>query len=49
MGTGRGATFAKGWYLKLDNDDIPLDQKTFVKLDEDFHQAFIPKDLEDRA
>ena len=23
MSTGRGATFAEGWYLKLLNDDIP--------------------------
>ena len=37
MSVGRGATFAEGWYLKLTNHDIPLDQKTFAKLDEDFH------------
>ena len=49
MSTGRGATFTEGWYLKLDNDDIPPDLKTFAKLDEDFHRAFVPKDLEDQA
>ena len=49
MRTRRGATFSEGWYLKLDNNDIPPDQKTFAKLDEDFHQTFIPKGLEDRA
>ena len=37
MSTGRGATFAEGWYLRLANDDISPNQKTFVKLDEDFH------------
>ena len=37
MSTGRGATFAKGWYLKLANNDIPSDQKTFLKLNKDFH------------
>ena len=47
MSTRKGATFAEGWYLWLTNDDIPLEQKTFEKLDEDFHWAFIPKDLED--
>ena len=47
MSTGRGATFAEGWYLKLTNNGISLEQKTFEKLDKDFHQAFIPKDLED--
>ena len=46
MSTERGATFTEGWYLKLANNDIPPNQKTFTKLDEDFHQAFIPKDLE---
>ena len=49
MSVGRGATFAEGWYLKLTNHDIPLDQKTFAKLDEDFHWTFVPKDLEDQA
>ena len=47
MSTGRGTTCTEGWYLKLANNDISLDQKTFVKLDEDFHQTFVPKDLED--
>ena len=37
MSIGRGATFAKGWYLRLTNDDKPLSQKTFAKLDKDFH------------
>ena len=37
MCAGRGATFTKGWYLKLDNNDIPPNQKTFSKLDKDFH------------
>ena len=37
MSAGRGATFTKGWYLRLANNDIPLEQKTFVKLDKDFH------------
>ena len=36
-------------YLKLENDDVPPDQKTFAKLDEDFHQTFVPRDLEDQA
>ena len=49
MNTGRGATFTEGWYLKLANNNIPLEQKTFMKLDEDFHQTFVPKDLEDQA
>ena len=49
MSIGRGATFAKGWYLRLANNNIPLEQKTFEKLDEDFHQTFIPRDLEDQA
>ena len=49
MNIGRGATFTEGWYLRLENDDIPPDHKSFVKLDEDFHRTFIPKDLEDWA
>ena len=49
MSKGRGATFTEGWYLKLDNDDIPPNQKTFEKLGKDFHRMFIPKDLEDQA
>ena len=49
MSTGRGATFTEGWYLRLANDNIPLDLKTFAKLDEDFHQTFISKDLGEQA
>ena len=49
MSAGRGATFTKGWHLRLANNNIPLEQKTFVKWDKDFHWTFIPKDLEDWA
>ena len=27
MSTGRGATFTKGWYLRLANNDIPPEQR----------------------
>ena len=37
MSMGRRATFTEGWYLKLANNNIPLEQKTFAKLDKDFH------------
>ena len=37
MNAGSGATFAEGWYLRLANNEIPLDQRTFKKLNEDFH------------
>ena len=49
LSKGRGATFAKGWYMKLANPGIPDSEKTFKKLCKAFEEAFIPKDLKDRA
>ena len=46
---GRGATFAEGWYMKLANPGIPDSENTFKKLCKAFEEAFIPKDLKDRA
>ena len=47
LSKGRGATFAKGWYMKLANPGIPDSEKTFKKLCKAFEEAFIPKDLKD--
>ena len=49
MSTGRGATFTKGWYLRLASNNIPHNQKTFEKFNKDFHWAFILRDLQDQA
>ena len=49
LSKGRGATFAEGWYMKLANPGIPDSEKTFKKLCKAFKEAFIPKDLKDRA
>ena len=49
LSKGRGATFAKGWYMKLANPGIPNSEKTFKKLCKAFKEAFVPKDLKDRA
>ena len=49
MSKGRGATFSEGWYHKIFDNNIPLEQNTFKRLSEDFHQAFVLKDLQDRA
>ena len=49
LSKGRGATFAEGWYMKLANPGIPDSEKTFKKLCKAFEEAFIPKDLKDRA
>ena len=49
LSKGRGATFAKGWYMKLANPGIPDSEKTFKKLCKAFKEAFVPKDLKDRA
>ena len=49
MSKGWGAIFAKGWYLKLVNDDLPESEKTFKKLCNIFEEAFIPKDIKDQA
>ena len=49
MSKGRGATFTKGWYLKLTNKDIPKSKKTFDKLCTAFKEIIIPKDLKDHA
>ena len=49
LSKGRGATFAKGWYMKLANPGIPDSEKTFKKLCRAFEEAFVPKDLKDQA
>ena len=49
LSKGRGATFAEGWYMKLANPGIPDSEKTFKKLCKAFKEAFVPKDLKDRA
>ena len=49
LSKGRGATFAKGWYMKLANPGIPDSEKTFKKLCKAFEEAFVPNDLKDRA
>ena len=49
LSKGRGATFAKGWYMKLANPGIPDSEKTFKKLCKAFEEAFVLKDLKDRA
>ena len=49
LSKGRGATFAEGWYTKLANLAIPDSKKTFKKLCKAFEEAFVTKDLKDRA
>ena len=49
MSKGRGGTFAKGWYLKLINTNIPNTKKTFKKLCDAFEETFILKDVKDQA
>lgn len=49
MSKGHSATFAKGWYIKLHNNGVITDEKTFRKLCEAFAKAFVPKDLKDWA
>ena len=49
LSKGRGATFAEGWYMKLANPGIPDSEKTFKHLCKAFEEAFVPKDLKDRA
>ena len=43
----RGATFAKGWYMKLANPAIPDSKKAFIKVCNAFEEAFVPKDIKD--
>ena len=49
MSKGRGATFTEGWYLKLSNNKVPKDKKTFKKICTAFEETFILKDLKDQA
>lgn len=42
MNQGRAATFAKGWYLKLENSTISKLEKTLNKLCMAFKETFIP-------
>ena len=49
LSKGRGATFTEGWYMKLANPGIPDSEKTFKKLCKAFEEAFVLKDLKDRA
>ena len=49
LSKGRGATFAEGWHMKLANPGIPDLEKTFKKLCRAFEEAFVLKDLKDRA
>ena len=39
LSKGRGATFAKGWYMKLANPGIPDSEKTFKKLCKAFERS----------
>ena len=47
MNQGRAATFAKGWYLKLENSTISKLEKTLNKLCMAFKETFIPWHLTD--
>ena len=49
LSKGRGATFTKGWYMKLANLAIPDSEKTFKKICKAFEEAFVPKDVKDQA
>ena len=49
LSKGRGATFAEGWYMKLANPGITDSRETFKKLCKAFEEAFVLKDLKDRA
>ena len=49
MNKGRGAIFTKGWYNKIANEDVPESATTFKKILEAFEEAFIPRDMKDRA
>ena len=49
LSKGRGATFTEGWYMKLANPRIPDSEETFKKLCKAFEEAFVLKDLKDRA
>ena len=49
LSKGRGATFSKGWYMKLANLAIPDSEKTFKKVCNAFEEAFVPKDIKDQA
>ena len=48
LSKGRGATFTKGWYMKLANHGIPDSEKTFKKLCKAFEEASSPKILKTR-
>ena len=49
LSKGRGATFVEGWYMKLANPAIPNSEKSFKKVCKAFEEAFIPKEIKDRA
>ena len=49
LSKGRGATFTEGWYMKLANPAIPDSEKSFKKVCNAFEEAFVPKDIKDRA
>ena len=49
MTKGQGGTVAEGWYIKLSNNKIPAEEKTFSKLLDGFTKAFVLKNLEDQA
>ena len=49
MSEGRGALFAEGWYYKINDVNIPAEEKTFDKLEEDFQQTFTPTGIKDDA
>ena len=46
---GRASTFAKGWYMKLNNLSISDSETMADKLYVTFEETFIPRDLVDRA
>ena len=46
---GRAGTFTKGWYLRLNNLDLPDSEKEFDELCSSFEEAFSLKDIKYQA
>lgn len=49
MCKGWGASFSKGWYMKLADPNVLNEDKTFEKFKVDFHKALILVGLQDWA
>ena len=49
MDTGQGKSFSKGWLMKCADSNVKDEDRTFLKIETDFIEKFIPSDCASKA